>query len=115
MGSIAKSIRNDLSKGKMIFSEETSRAICEMGGVVLIYRTETNIGDYSVSFLPEARTRWNEHVSVRRLASTQSRYDATNQSSFYSVEKLHTFVPQQSCQEGEKVDIIHGRQIMPKP
>ena len=36
MVSCAKSIRNDLSKGKMIFSEETSRAINEMGNMELI-------------------------------------------------------------------------------
>ena len=59
-----KSIRNDLSKGNMIFSEEPSRALCEMG----------------------ARTRGIEHVSMRRLASTQSKYDGLNQNSFCSVE-----------------------------
>ena len=47
---------------------------------------KTNIGDYSVSFLPQARTRGIEHVSMRRLASTQSKHDGTNQSSFCSVE-----------------------------
>ena len=36
MGSCAKSIRNDLRKGKMIFSEESSRAIYEMGNMELI-------------------------------------------------------------------------------
>ena len=36
MGSCAKSIRNDLSKSRMVFSEETSRAIFEMGNMELI-------------------------------------------------------------------------------
>ena len=59
-----KSIRNDVSKGNMIFNEESSRALCEMG----------------------ARTRGVEHVSMRRLALTQSKYDGPNQNSFCSVE-----------------------------
>ena len=45
MGSGTKSIRNDLSKGNMIFSEESSRAICENGQHGLD-RTETDLGDY---------------------------------------------------------------------
>ena len=53
-------------------------------------------------------------MSMRRLASTQSKYDGPNQSSFCSVENsilsYHKFL-----QNGRKVDIIHGRQIMPKP
>ena len=36
MGSCAKSIRNDLWKGNMIFSEESSRAVYEMGNMELI-------------------------------------------------------------------------------
>ena len=66
MGSCAESIRDDLSKGKMICSEKG------------VNRNEKNIGDYSVSFFPEARTRGIETVSMRRLASTQSKYDGTN-------------------------------------
>ena len=41
MGRSAKSIRNDLSKGKMIFSEETSRAIYEMGNMGLLELKQT--------------------------------------------------------------------------
>ena len=42
MGSCATSIRNDLSKGKKIFSEETSRAIYEMGNMELIELKQTS-------------------------------------------------------------------------
>ena len=83
--SCTKCIRNDLSKGNMIFSEESSRPYLrdgQHGGG----RIETNLGDYSVSLLPEARTRGIKHVSMRRLASTQSQNDGSNQSSFRSVE-----------------------------
>ena len=68
MGSCAKSIRYDLSKSKMIFSEESSRAIYEMGNMELI-ELNTNLGDCSMFFLLEARTRKFEHVSMRPLAS----------------------------------------------
>ena len=43
LGSITKSIRNDLSKGNMIFSEESSRAIYEMGNMELIELTQTSV------------------------------------------------------------------------
>ena len=42
MGSCAQSIHNDLSKGKMIFSEESSRAIYEMGNMELIELRQTS-------------------------------------------------------------------------
>ena len=42
MGSCAKSIRNDLSKGKMIFSEESRRAIYEMGNMEMIELRQTS-------------------------------------------------------------------------
>ena len=53
MRSSTKSFRNDLSKGKMIFSEESSRA---------------TYGDYSVSFLPEARTALQKAKPVWKYA-----------------------------------------------
>ena len=37
-----------------------------------------------MSFLLEARTRGSEYVSMRRLASSQSKYDGPNQGSFCS-------------------------------
>ena len=42
IGSGTKSIRNDFSKGKMIFSEESSRAIYEMGNMELIESRQTS-------------------------------------------------------------------------
>ena len=80
IGSSTKSIRNDLSNGKMIFSEESSRAIYEMGNMEL-KELRQNLGDYSVSFLLEARTReglnmcpcgvWLRPIKVRRTESEQ--------------------------------------------
>ena len=55
IGSCTNSIGNDLSNGNMIFNEESSRAIYG-DGQHGVDRTETNLGDYSVSFLPEERT-----------------------------------------------------------
>ena len=71
-----KSVRNDLWKGKMIFSEESRQHGVD--------RTETNFGHYSVSSLLETRTTGIEHVSMRRLASTQSKYDGLNENSICS-------------------------------
>ena len=42
MGSGTKSIRDDLSKGKMIFSEEASLAVYEMGNKELIELRQTS-------------------------------------------------------------------------
>ena len=53
-------------------------------GQELIEQRQTNLGDYSVSFMLEARTRGIEHVSMRRLASTQSKCDGPNQNSICS-------------------------------
>ena len=41
-----------------------------------------------MNFLPEARTRRIEHVSMRRLASIQSKYDGPNQNSICSVKNF---------------------------
>ena len=62
--------RFEEKKGNMIFSEESRRAIYEMGNLELIELGQ-NLGDKSVSFLPEPRTRGIEHVSMCRPASTQ--------------------------------------------
>ena len=43
-------------------------------------RTETNLGNSSVSFLPETRTRGIERVSMCRLAPTKWRHDEQDQS-----------------------------------
>ena len=53
-GSNKISVRTDLAKDWMTFSEESSRAINEMGNVELI-ELKTNLGDYSMSFQPETR------------------------------------------------------------
>ena len=98
----------------MIFSEETSRAIYAMGNMEFI-ELKQNIVDYSVSFLLEARTRGIEDVSMRRVASTPSKYDGTNQSSFCSVENAILSYHSNLVKREKKVDIILGRQIMPKP
>ena len=42
IGSCAKSIRNDLSNGNRIFSEESSHPICEMGNMELIELRQTS-------------------------------------------------------------------------
>ena len=42
LGSSTKSIRNDFSKGKMIFSEESNRAIHEMGNMELVELRQTS-------------------------------------------------------------------------
>ena len=49
-------------------------------------RFETNLGDYSVSFLLEARTRGHQHVSMWRMATTQFKYVGPNQNSICSFE-----------------------------
>ena len=115
MGSCAKSIRNDLSKGKMIVSEETSRAIYEMGNMELIDLKETSATIQCLScvkHVPEALNMCQCGVWLR----PNSKYDGPNQSGFCSVE--HSILSYNSNpvkREREKVGIILGRQIMPKP
>ena len=78
IGSCTKSIRDDLKKeGDMIF----------------------HLGDYSVSFFPETHTRGIEHVSMKRLASTQSRYDGPNHSVLSCSSNF--------CHEGKSMDITN--------
>ena len=57
MGSFAKSIRNDLSKGKIIFSEESSRAIYEMGKIESIELKQTSATTQRSSCLKHVRIR----------------------------------------------------------
>ena len=49
-------------------------------------RNGTGLGDYSVSFFLEARTRRIEHVSMWHLASTQSKHDGPSQRNICSLE-----------------------------
>ena len=85
MGSCAKSIRNDLSKGKIIFSEESSLAIYEMGNMELIELKQTSATIQCSSCLkhiPEGLNVCQCGVWPR----PKSKYDRTNQNSFCSVE-----------------------------
>ena len=70
---------------KVIFSEDSSRAIYEMGNMELIELRQTS-ATIQCPFLPEACTRRIEHVSMWSLASTQSKYDGPNQNSICSAK-----------------------------
>ena len=60
--SCTKSIRDDLKKkGDMIFSEESSRAVYEMGNMELIDLRQSSA---------TIQSRGVEHLSIRRLATT---------------------------------------------
>ena len=75
IGSCTKSIRNDLKKKVIRSSVKTQVAFfCEMGNVELIEQRQTSATIQCPSCL-DTRTRGIEHVSMRRLASIQSRYD----------------------------------------
>ena len=113
MASCAKSIRNDLSKGKMIFSEETSRAIYEMGNMELIELQQTSATIQCPSWLkhePEGLNMCQCGVWLRPNQSTMERIRAA-----FAALKTPYFRTTAILSRGRKVDIIHGRQIMPKP
>ena len=99
-GSGTKSIRNDLSFDKIVFSEESSR--CLRDGQHGVNRVETNLGDYSMFFLPEARTRRIEHVSMRRLSSIQSKYVGPNQNSVLQLLKTPYYRTRDVISRGKK-------------
>ena len=61
IGSCTTSIRNDLSKGNVICSEESSRAVYEMGNMELIELRQTSATIQCPS-CPKQRTRGTEHV-----------------------------------------------------
>ena len=78
IGSCTKSFCNDLKKkGDMIFSKESSRVIYETDNLELIKLTQTSL---------ETRTRGIEHVSMWRLAPTQSRYYEQNRVTFAALK-----------------------------
>ena len=83
-GSCTHFIRKDLSNGNMIFSEESSRAIYEMGNMELIELRPTSETIQCLSYLKQVPEGLN--MCLWRLASTQSKYDRPNQSSFCSVK-----------------------------
>ena len=73
VGSSAESIRNDLSKGRKIFSGKTSRAVHEMGNMELIELKQTSGTIQCPSCLKHVPGI--DRVSMQHLASTQSKYD----------------------------------------
>ena len=90
MGSCAKSIRNDLSKGKMIFSEETSRAIYEMGNMELIDLKQTSATIQCLSCLkhvPEALNMCQCGVWLR----PNSKYDGPKSEQLFAALKTPYF------------------------
>ena len=71
-----KSIRNDLSKGNMIFSEESSRAICEVGNMELIELRQTSATAQCLSCLkhvPGGLNMCQNGVWLRPNLSTMDR------------------------------------------
>ena len=110
MGSCAKSIRNDLSKGKKIFSEESSRAINEMGNMELIELRQTLATSRCPSCLKHLLGVMNMcqcGVWLRPNQCTMERI-RTAFAALNSIFSYHRNL-------FKRVDIIHGRQIMPKP
>ena len=74
MGSRTKSIRNDLSKGNLIFSEESSRAIYEMGNMELLTHTSATIQCPScLKHVPEGLNMCQCGVWLRPNQSTMDR------------------------------------------
>ena len=61
-------------------------------GQLGVDRTEAILGDVSVSFLTETRTRGIEHVSMWRLASTQSKHNEPDQSQILSYIIVQNFI-----------------------
>ena len=76
MGSSTKSIRNDLPKRNMIFSEESSRGIYDMGNMELIELRQTSATFQCLSCLKHVPEGLNM-CQCGVLASTQSRYDGS--------------------------------------
>ena len=72
MGSGTKSIRNDLSKCRMIFREETSRAINEMGNMELIELKQTSATMQCLSCLEHVPEGLNMCQCVVWLRPNQS-------------------------------------------
>ena len=80
MGSCAKSIRNGLSEGNMIFSEESSRAIYEVGNMEMIELRQTSATIQCLSSLkhvPEGLNVCQCGVWLRPNQSTMDRIRTT--------------------------------------
>ena len=109
MRSCAKSIRNDSSKGKMIFSEESSRAIYEMRNMELteLRQTSATIQCSScLKYVPEGLNMCQCGVWLRPNQSTMERIRTAS-----AALKTQYF----PTTANTSVNIIHGRQIIPKP
>ena len=99
-GSNKISIRNDLAKDGMVFSEESSRAKrwdARRGAD----RDETNLGNYSMSFLPEARINVASCYDPIKVRWTESEQHSKHW-------KHRTNVLHQPFQEEGNVVKIHG-------
>ena len=78
MGSCAKSIRNYLSKGKMIFSEESSRAVYEMGNMELIELRQTSTTIQCLSCLKHVPQGLNTCQCGVWLRPNKARWDESD-------------------------------------
>ena len=110
MGTCAKSIRNDLSKGNMICSEQTSCTIYEMGNMELSELKQTLATTQCSSCLkqvPEGLIMCQCGVWLRPNQSTMDRIRTA-----FAALKIPYY---RSLQEVRKVVTTHGNRIMPKP
>ena len=105
-----KSIRDDVSKGTMIFSEESRRAIYEMGNMESIDLKQTLATVQCSSCLKHVLESGNMHqcgVWLRPNESTMERIRAALKNPYSRATRI--------LSRGRKVDTIHGRQIVPTP
>ena len=113
VGSGTKSIRNDLSIGKMIFSEESSRAIHEMGNMELIELRQTSAIVQCPSCLkhvPEGLNRCQCGVWLRPNQSTMDRVRTA-----FAAFKTPDYSASVIISRGKKVVTTHGNKIIKKP
>ena len=113
MGSSTKSIRNDLSKGNMIFSEESSRAVHEMGNVELIELRQTSATTRCLC-LKHVREGLNMCQCGVWLQPNQNTMDRIR-TAYAAFE--NSSLPYRSChfKRKEKVVTTHGNKIIKKP
>ena len=76
-------IREDLPKKKMVFSQESSQAIFDMGNVELI---ELKTSMIRCPSCPHKVFKRDNYLPMREAHQTRPGYDATNQSCFWSPE-----------------------------
>ena len=80
IGSHKICMREDLAKEKMVFSQESSQAIFEMGNVELIHSKTSRI--QSMPMMSTLLLRRNYSLRMRQAYQTRPRNDTTYQSSF---------------------------------